>query len=102
MFKKSTEYQEIKKECIINGTYDKELNFSCYHDSVLVFTQRINNFMIQEISVITDNEIINDDKLKDIMNDEKVRFFHHRIYGQDDYLVDERIWSLPENVLDNN
>jgi hypothetical protein len=95
MFKETTEYEDIKRECINNGSYKIPMQFSCYTEKELVMVQELNNGYTQEISVITEDDIIAGDTPQNILNLERISFVHHRIYNENDEVICEKHWSHP-------
>jgi hypothetical protein len=100
MFKETTEYEDIKRECINNGSYQKPMQFSCFTEKELVMIQELEGGYKQELSVMTDDDIIAGDTPENILNLECISFVHHRIYNENDEVICEKYWAHP--VLDSH
>ena len=93
MFKKSKEYQEIKKEFLKTKTLHKPMNFSCYHDGIIVFVINLENGYLQELSLITTDVIINKDTPRDILELEFVDYVGYRHFKEEMDIVKSIDWS---------
>jgi hypothetical protein len=96
MFKETTEYEDIKRECINNGSYKIPMQFSCFTEKELVMIQELEGGYKQEISVITDQDVIANDTPEIILNLSNIFYIYHRIFDEKNNVVCEKNWSNPK------